>query len=553
MSCIFNIAQAQVPYNQTNFESPLHIPLVLAGNFAELRSNHFHTGIDIKTRGVEGYRIYAIDSGYVSRINISHWGYGRAIYVDHPNGYTSVYAHLSKFPEKIEKYLRAKQFEEETETITIYPDSMDLIVSKGEVIAYSGNSGSSSAPHLHFEIRETESENPVNPLLFNLPIKDDVKPNIFNVKIYPLNGGKVETSTEPKIYSTTGSNGKYKLNQSAAINVSGEIGFGVHTIDKLNDAPNKCGIYTIQLTVDSVLVYSQKMEKLDFSTNRYINTHKDYEEYHKNRRSFHKSFLSKNNKLEIYDLILNKGVVSFSDDKKHTVHYVITDTYGNKSELTFYVQSSSEVPLPIKFEPNVDALSESVMNSENCEVYLPKETVYEDLKIDLKENNDKQVVFGDPEIPIQNFFVMKIKTTGVTKKYEDKALIVEVANNKSIRSRGGEYKDGWVETKVRSFGVYEVKLDTIAPTVLPVNFSDGSTVTGKEYISWKIGDNLSGVEDYDVFIDDQWKLANYIPKKAALQLHFDKYNSIAKGKHTVKVVVIDERGNETVWKGSFTL
>ena len=175
----------QVEYDKTDFVAPMHIPLILAGNFAELRSNHFHTGLDIKTKGSEGYRIYAIDSGYVSRINISHWGYGRALYITHLNGYTSVYAHLSRFPDKIEKYLRKKQFEMETETITIYPDSLDLLVSKEEIVAYSGNSGSSGGPHLHFEIRETETEKAVNPLLFGFDVKDDIRPTVSNIKLYP--------------------------------------------------------------------------------------------------------------------------------------------------------------------------------------------------------------------------------------------------------------------------------------------------------------------------------------------------------------------------------
>lgn len=548
--------KAQIPYDQTDFVSPLHIPLVLAGNFAELRTNHFHTGLDIKTKGVEGYRIYAIDSGYVSRISISHWGYGKAIYIDHPNGYTSVYAHLSRFPDKIEEYLRKKQFEQQTETITIYPDSTDLIVSKGEIIAYSGNSGSSTAPHLHFEIRETKSEKPVNPLLFNFPIQDNIKPTLFNVKVYPIDGAKVDNAASAKVYALTGSNGNYKLTQSQPITVSGPIGFGIHTIDKLNAAANKCGIYQIQLKVDNQLIYSQKMEKLDFSTNRYINAHKDYDEYHKNRRSFHKSFLSKNNKLEIYDSVKNRGVFDFEDTLVHDIKYIVIDSYGNKSELFFKVKSEKGYVPKIEID-NVDALSDNTLNSENCEVYLPKETVYDDINLKVNESktteaNSNKVVIGDPDVPVQHYFVMKIKTAGIPANYQDKALIAEVSKKNALIARGGEFKDGWVETKVKSFGTYEVILDTIAPTILPLNFNDGSNVSSKTSISWKIGDNLSGIEDYDVYVDGEWKLANYNPYRAQLVLNFDKYNKIAKGEHEIKVVVKDERNNITIWTGKIT-
>ena len=318
-----------------NLYAPLHIPLILSGNFAELRSNHFHTGLDIKTKGSEGYRIYAVDSGFVSRINISHWGYGKAIYVTHPNGYTSVYAHLSRFPDKIEKYLRKKQFENETETITVYPDSSDLLVSKEEIIAYSGNSGSSGGPHLHFEIRETETENAVNPLLFGFDVKDDIRPTVSNIKIYPLENGFINGKDIAKVYPTVGTSGEYRLKDNPIIEVDGEIGLGVHTIDKLNGAGNKCGIYTIELFVDGSRVFRQTMEKIDFFTNRYINAHKDYNEYHLKKRSFHKSFVSENNKLELYDGLINKGKLSFEDDTIHQLKYVIKDTYGNTSNCKF--------------------------------------------------------------------------------------------------------------------------------------------------------------------------------------------------------------------------
>ena len=305
--CLLTFQQyyTQVEYDKTDFVAPMHIPLILSGNFAELRSNHFHTGLDIKTKGSEGYRIYAVDSGYVSRINISHWGYGKAIYVTHPNGYTSVYAHLSRFPEKIEKYLRKKQFEKQTETITVYPDSLDLLISKEEIIAYSGNSGSSGGPHLHFEIRETETEKAVNPLLFGFDIKDDIRPTVSNIKIYPLDNGFINGKDIAKVYPTTGSFGEYRLKDNPAIEVDGEIGLGVHTIDKLNGAGNKCGIYTIELFVDDSLVFRQTMEKIDFFTNRYINAHKDYNEYHVKKRSFHRSYVSDNNKLDIKKLSNN--------------------------------------------------------------------------------------------------------------------------------------------------------------------------------------------------------------------------------------------------------
>lgn len=564
MVCLLTFQQnyAQTNYKDLNLTAPMHIPLILSGNFAELRSNHFHTGLDIKTKGAEGYRIYAVDSGYISRINISHWGYGRAIYVTHPNGYTSVYAHLSKFPKKVEKYLRQKQFEQETETITIYPDSADLVVSKEEIIAYSGNSGSSGGPHLHFEIRETESEKAVNPLLFGFDIKDDIKPMVSNIKIYPLTYGYVNGRDVTKVFPTTGSGGKYTLRDNPVIEVDGEIGIGVHTIDKLNGAANKCGIYTIELFADDTLVFRQTMEKIDFFTNRYINAHKDYDEYHINKRSFHKSFVSDNNQLELYDGLKNKGRLTFEDDTVHKMKYVIKDTYGNTSIVNFKLKSNSKmerVTSPIStLGDEITIAEDNAIEKDGFKAYLPENSVYQDLKARYKEEEMSKTVsglhqFGNSKIPVQHYFIMKIKIQNIAKNMEDKAVIVSVSDDKrKVFAKGGEFKDGWVETKVRAFGDYAVKIDSVAPVVTPVNISDGKILSTAKSIQFKISDNLSGIETYDAFVDGKWVLGNYVPKRATYTIPFDSYNNVAKGKHKLKVVVIDERGNETVKEYNFT-
>lgn len=558
--CTF-YGNAQVAYDKTNFEAPLHIPLVLSGNFAELRANHFHSGLDIKTNGAEGYRIYAVDSGYISRISISHWGYGKAIYVDHPNGYTSVYAHLSRFPEKIETYLRKKQFEEETETITIYPDSTEINVSKGEIIAYSGNSGSSGGPHLHFEIRETKTEYPVNPLLFGFDIKDDIKPTISNIKVYPLTNGFVDGRNKPKLFPTSGAHGAYSLREGAVIEVDGEIGFGVHTIDKLNGAGNQCGIYTIELFKDDTLVFMLKMEKLNFYTTRYINTHMDYTEYNKLKRSIHKSFVEGNNKLAIYDSTYNKGKIQFTNSGNHNMKYIVKDVYGNTSELNFTVKSNpsmeKEVTTIEEVGDTIAYKNDVVIEKDNFKVYLPENSVYQDLKASYKEEGIGKSVanlheFGNSEIPVQHYFVMKIKTQNIPKNMENKATVVEVSKDKrKVFAKGGEFKDGWIETKVRAFGDYTVKIDSIAPSITPVNISEGKNISSASNIQFKIFDNLSGIEDYDVYIDGKWMLANYVPKRGTLTLTFDNYNKVEAGNHKLKVVVKDERGNESFLQYTF--
>jgi len=557
--CFFGSLNAQVAYSETNFRAPMNIKMVLAGNFAEMRSNHFHTGLDIKTNHKEGYRIYAIDSGYVSRINYSHWGYGRAIYVTHPNGYTSVYAHLSKFPKDIEKYVRKKQFENQKETFQVYPGKDRFVVSKGDIIAYSGNSGSSTAPHLHFEIRETESENPVNPLLFHFDIADTKKPILLDVKLYPMNGAKINGKRIPYNIDLKGSNGVYKREYNAPININGDFGCAINTIDLLDGAGNKCGIFSIELQVDDKTVFVQELEKLDFSTNRYINTHSDYLEYRLNKQSYHKSFVSANNKLDIYKTINGNGYIHFEDEETHKLTYIIKDTYGNTSSVNFTVNAK----LPYVHIEKTEAENQIIANRKNTiskdgfEAVLPSNTVYEDLKYELKTGSSKLAVspmyqFHNDHTPVQKYFVLKLKTANVSQNMEDKALIVEVSKNRRrVYAKGGTFKEGWVETEVRSFGDYTVRIDSTAPVITPVNITDGKNMSKNSSIILTIADNLSGIETYDVFVDGVWKLAKYVPRKKTLTLSFDSYNKIAKGKHTLKVVVTDERKNQSTLEIGF--
>lgn len=549
---------AQVAYNETDFISPLGIDLVLAGNFAEMRSNHFHTGLDIKTNGREGYKIYAIDSGYISRINISHWGYGNALYVTHPNGYTSVYAHLSTFPPKVLDYIRKKQFEQESETIQVFPGQEGLKVEKSEVIAYSGNSGSSSAPHLHFEIRETASERPINPLLFKFDIKDTRKPVLLDVKVYPLEGGLINGKKMEYNVDLKGDNGSYSRAYDLPIKFKGNIGLAINTIDYLDGASNQCGIYTITLLVDEDTIFKQKMEKLDFSTNRYINTHGDYLGYRLNKQSYHKSFTAENNKLDIYEKLINKGRIGFDDTLWHNFTYVVTDVYGNVSTTSFKMQSDGiGIPEEMGTDHLIDASSRSLISEDGFEAELPKNTVYEDLKYQYKQSQISNSFsplhqFHDDYTPVQQYFVLRLKSVGIPSGKEDKALVVEMSKNGKVAyAKGGTYKDGWLETEVKSFGDYTIKLDTAAPVIKMINVADGKDVSNQEFIQFSILDNLSGINDYDVYVDGTWKLSFYNVKKGTLTMPFDSYNNISSGSHKLKVVVSDERKNETVLELSF--
>lgn len=315
------------------FRSPLDIPLYLSGNFGELRSNHFHTGLDIKTEGREGLNVYATADGWVSRIKVSAVGYGLIVYIDHSNGYTTTYAHLSSFNQRIEDYTRLKQYQLRSFEVDFPVAKGEIPVINSEIIGYSGNSGGSGGPHLHFEIRDSKTELAINPLLFGFDIADDVKPSINSWRAYSLNNNSMVDRSASTVVDVDGKNGRYERTKKDSIFVHGEIGFALHCTDMLSGTANKCGIYSIQFYVDDTLIHQQEMEQLDFNKGRYLNAHTDYKQFKRNKSSIHKCYLEPNNKLTIYPFSKNRGRVIFTDNRPHAIRFVVKDAYGNSSEL----------------------------------------------------------------------------------------------------------------------------------------------------------------------------------------------------------------------------
>jgi murein DD-endopeptidase MepM/ murein hydrolase activator NlpD len=543
-------SQAQSRYDSVSFAAPLDIPLILAGNFAELRTNHFHTGIDIKTQGVEGKKVYSIYDGYISRIRIAHYGYGKCVYITHPNGFTSVYAHLQKFNDEIEQYIRPIQYQNKSELLDIYLEEGELPIKKKQVVAISGNTGSSTAPHLHFEIRDTKTEFAINPLLFNFQIKDDVKPLINGIKIYSLNEGFVNGKNIDVKYATEGMNGKYYLKGMPNIEVDGEIGLAIHAIDKLNDAPNKCGIYKIELFLDDSLICTQRLEQMDFAKNRFINAYKDYEEFHKNNLHYHRSFLLQNNPLDVYDTIANKGKIVLTDGKMHVLTYKVYDTYNNSSEITFRLTHNPNMKKllvkPIVKNANSISLNESkTIENENYTLHFTDSTFYEDVELPVVyDEMHKKLHINSPYLPVQKYFALKINASHIPEHLQAKTIVAKFDKGQ-IKPKNGKLEDGWIHTEVKETGTFYLVTDTIPPTLNELNFSDNHRFNGWMAFKWAAKDNLSGIETYHAYINNEWVLSTYWPQKNLLEIPYSELKHLPQGKHTLSLTVTDERKNST--------
>ena len=558
----FQQGVSQMRYDSVDFVPPLDIPLILAGNFAELRSNHFHTGIDIKTYGQEGYAVTSIEDGYVSRIKISHYGYGKVLYVTHPNGFTSVYAHLQKFNADVEKYAREYQYAHQTETFDVYPDSTDLPVNKGETIALSGNTGSSTAPHLHFEIRETKSERALNPLLFKFKVNDNVKPILNGVKLYALEDGYINGKAEDIKIPTRGGDGSYTL-KYGTFDVDGEIGLAIHAIDKLNDAPNKCGVFNIKLFVDDSLHFEQSLPSMDFAYNRYINAYKDYEEYHKNNFHYHRSFLLPNNPLDVYDSVRNQGKLRFTDSALHQIRYEVYDVYGNKSVVSFGLKHNPTMVKEPKPTANENAYTlkyntADTIRYEDMVLAYENATFYENIKLPISTSDhsglqSKLYSVNGNYVPVQKYFALMINARGVSERHREKAIIAKLNGGNSFRSLGGQFEDGYIKADVRELGDFGILIDSIAPEVRPLNVHIGKAVSFSEDILFHVFDDLSGIETYNAYLNDKWVLANYSPQKSKLTIASEALKRFQAGNYTLKVEVADERNNLTTKEFSISL
>ena len=543
-------------YPLVDFRSPLDIvPPALAGSFGELRANHFHSGIDFRTNQRQGYPVYAIADGYISRLRVQNSGFGLALYINHPNGYTSVYGHLQRFSPKIAQQVKSIQYQKKSYEIDEFPNSLLIPVHKGEVIAYSGNTGSSGGPHLHFEIRDTRTEATINPQLFGIDIPDNIPPVIYSMYVYRLNKKSFNEFTPKQYFQVLGGSGNYRLNSVNTINLSGEVGFGIVTTDRHNGASGLNGVYSIELELDGGLVYVSSLEKFEFENSKGINSHIDYPTYLNTRRSIQKSFVDPGNPLKIYSNLVNNGRIEFTDGKLHQLKYTITDSRGNKSTLAFQVQADNKATINLSEVQTGQFFSYATVNefsTPDVKVTLPKGTLYNDLNfVYKKQPKPASNAYSDvhqihnKSTPLHTGFQLWIKADSTLNKYTDKAIIV----NTGRTSQGGTFEDGYVKTTPKSFGSFFITIDTIPPSVTPVNVSNGKRLTGISKMTFKIRDNLSGIKSFNGYIDGRWVLMEFDTKTASLWHTFD--DSTSSGKHIFELIVSDMKDNNRNYSITF--
>ena len=564
ISCIiFNAINPRIVQAQKIFRSPVNYPIKLSANFGEVREGHFHSGIDIKTGGVTGKNIYAVADGYINRINVSANGFGNALYITHPNGYMTIYAHLLRFSPNIEAYVKNQQYEQKSFRVTLHPDKNEFPVRMGDIIAKSGNTGGSLGPHLHFEIRNANNQHPVNPLLFHFKIKDNMNPIINRIHLYPLSRDSyIDSSCEKRVYKVKGSNGYYKLEPDKIIPASGIIGVGIETLDYLNGSWNKCAVYSIEMKVDDIVVYSHEMKEFSYSETRYVNSHIDYEEMKKNGNIVHQTSIAPNNQLSIYNESLNRGRIILSDTNIHLISLTVTDVYNNQSRVTFRLRTTET-----SFEKN-NRKSESFSkmmpyNQENSfshkgfNINIPEGSLYDTLYFSYAEAPSMTGTFSSVHFvhnrytPLHKFCNLYITPDSVPIGFESKLIAAIINGKEELVPAGGEWDGEKLNVRTRKFGKYVIVIDTVNPEIKPFNIHDNKNMTGLSDIRFRITDDFSGIKSYTGIIDGEWALFEYDPKNDLLIYRFDKDRITKKQQHDLELTVIDDRDNIAVYNAGF--
>ncbi len=548
-------------FSQENYySSPVKIPLFLSGSFAELRSNHFHSGIDIKTQGTTGLPVYAVADGYISRISVSPTGFGNALYINHPNGTTTVYGHLSAFTAEVAKYVKDKQYEKKSFRVNLQIPNFLFPVKKDEEIAKSGNSGSSGGPHLHFEIRDTQTEEPLNPLKYNFPVKDNIAPKIFSVILDPLDkNSNVDSNTAAKSFPVVFYDGKYHLKNNPTIPVWGQIGVAIQTNDYFNDTYNKCGINLLRMSVDGETQFTFQLNRFAFGNSRYINSHILYSEFIDSKRRFIKTWLDPGNKLPIYNHNGSEGILSPGENQVENIEIEIRDTYGNKSLLELKIKGvKNEIAaaepgnaVPFKYD------RDNRFENEKIKLSVPKGALYNDFDFVYSSEPSFPDCYSayhfihKKNVPLHTGASLKLKVENLPKNLQPKALLANVDPvTGKYYSAGGKYNNGWMEGKINNFGVYTVVVDTIAPSITALSLKEGA-LTEPNRIRFKIEDELSGIKTIEGLLDNKWALFEYDPRYNRITHYFDKERFEFNKRHHLKLTVTDYRGNKSIYETSF--
>ncbi len=542
------------PFPDQIFQNPVEGTILLSGTFGELRANHFHAGVDIK--GQIGKPLFAAGEGYVARVKVEEGGYGKALYINHPNGFTTVYAHMNNFTPEIEEWVKKEQYRRKSYTVDLQPKPGQFTFERGASIGQMGTTGYSFGPHLHFEVRRSDSQRPVNPLFFGVKFQDRIPPALRQLKVYELDERR-NTIRELKVNTYKSSKGYRIVDDTLVVN-SGFLGFGLMAYDQMNGAPNRNGIYQLSLFDDQQLHYRMEMQSFSFAETRYLNAHLDYFEKTKNRSNYYRAYILPGNRASIYVEVGGDGTIQLQEGQVRKIDLVATDFHENASVLTFWVKKeTAQVALKSPEEVKVPMSKMHCESEPGFEACFSKGSFYADLDITLSSTRQDSLSpfapvyeLGDPLVPVHRYFSIRLRPDALPASKKKKAFIGFWDHRGNLINIGGEWEGETLVSRQRSFGQFTVMTDEEPPSITPINFD--TDIRKKRTLRFRLNDNVQtsgrarGLR-YRGYVDGQWILFRYDAKNRLLW-HEISDGRIGPGKHQLRLEVWDDRKNRTVWE-----
>lgn len=541
-----------------DFVNPITSFGSLSGGYGEIRTDHFHSGVDIRTRGKTGLKVYATGEGWVARIKVSPVGFGKTLYIQHPNGYTTVYAHLDQFSETIGRYVKKAQYAQKSFEIEIFPKPYEIKVSKGDVIGLSGNSGSSGGPHLHYEVRNTLSQAPLNPLYFHASVGDKFAPTIKTIHIYGIDSTGYTCISRIDSQRLKGLSGKVLCPDT--IKTSGETGIGINTYDIVNSESTRCGVVGVSVRVNRQLVYDLSIDGFSFAETRYANSVVDYETKQIANEEIVKCWADPNNKFSGIKQSINRGVIHVVPDSIYNVEVRVWDASQNTTEVHLVIKGLQKLPQqPIHVACTRHYMPFNKVNKFDNDTFrlrIPPNALYNNLmfsyRIDDKNRKAPPLVaIHSPNTPLHSKMDVELRMIGIPERLTGKAFAAKIEKDKRVKSYDGIASHGYMQFQTNSFGVYTVMIDTVAPVIKPLNVAHRKNMQGIDTIRFMVNDSLSGVSKYEGKIDGQWALFEWDPKNDLLFYKLDSTRINKEKNHLLELLVVDAKENESRYRCEF--
>jgi len=522
----------------TGFIWPIDSPRIITGNYGELRPNHFHAGIDFSTRGQVNLQVYSVAAGYVSRIRVSATGYGKSVYITHPNGKVSLYAHLNAFSLKIADVVKKEQFAKQSYEVEIFPKRNEITVRSNEIIGLSGNTGGSTGPHLHFEIRGEKSETPLNPLTF-FKISDREKPVIQKIGFYSL-----ADTCSPAFIKAVRVEGSSLATGSNSITLDHAIvGFAFAGFDRCVPNGNPNNIFSAKVYMDDRLIYSHALDNIDFSENRYVN---EFSEPNGGVK-FQKCFLPTLYPWQMYGSCFNKGRILLSDSNYHHLKFIAADESGNEQKLDFYVKAGKfdyYRPSAAKSDVVVNCSKDFIWRKNKLYLSVPAKTLFYStpLTIDNAIETTGRLAVSPSGINLRSPAIIGFKVPERWMKNKTKLVL---RNGSSVYAP--TLRNDSVFYAVKNFGTFQLGADTGKPKIRTfLTARQLKKVQNPGSFSFVIEDNSSGIMNYSLFLNNSWVIGEYDAKSNLLTYYMDE--DTPAGDLAFKLVVEDKVGNKAELK-----